>query len=606
MRISIILVGTFIGCVSSVSLGQASRPADKPRLAIIDFCIKGDVGIKDAGEVVSERLLMQMGQDRYQLVERSQLAALLKEIDLTIALVRDNPEKVYGKLKGIRFIVLGSVNKLGSIAISARLVNVATGDIVQTAEVLARDAQGLEDALGELAKVLLMTEQEKKDYLGKRPIATLPSAKEKELVLDLGNNVTMKLALIPAGKFIMGSPDSEKDRSTAEGPQREVTISKPFYMGVFEVTQEQYEQVMGKNPSAFKGAKNPVETVSWEDAVEFCKKLSAKTGKTVSLPTEAQWEYACRAGTKTRFGFGDADADLCKYGNYCDKSNTNGFLWQDKDHNDGFDKTAPVGSLKPNNWGLYDMHGNVWESCSDWFADSYANAKNQDPQGPGRGTDRVLRGGSWSSNPRECRSAGRVRLLPGIRFDYYGFRVAVASDNEALRQPPAAVSAADTGLTARQAKARELLAKGKALLDDKKFNEASAAFQAAKDLDPDLVAVDQLLANSSRMAVEKSASEAGILSRLERRNEIARQAALVDISKQVLQAREILNAATKETEYNNAEQAARSALDILQANKSFFGAKEYSNEDARIRDLLAQINSRREAFNKFNKGRTRS
>jgi formylglycine-generating enzyme required for sulfatase activity len=302
---------------------------------------------------------------------------------------------------------------------------VATGDIVQTAEVLARDAQGLEDALGELAKVLLMTEQEKKDYLGKRPIATLPSAKEKELVLDLGNNVTMKLALIPAGKFIMGSPDSEKDRSTAEGPQREVTISKPFYMGVFEVTQEQYEQVMGKNPSAFKGAKNPVETVSWEDAVEFCKKLSAKTGKTVSLPTEAQWEYACRAGTKTRFGFGDADADLCKYGNYCDKSNTNGFDWQDKDHNDGFDKTAPVGSLKPNDWGLYDMHGNVWEWCSDWYADSYADAKNQDPAGPDSGTLRVLRGGGWSDTPLHCRSAFCDRDSPDYRSYRIGFRVAV-------------------------------------------------------------------------------------------------------------------------------------------------------------------------------------
>ncbi len=425
MRISIILVGTFIGCVSSVSLGQTSRPADKPRLAIIDFCIKGDVGIKDAGEVVSERLLMQMGQDSYQLVERSQLAALLKEIDLTIALVRDNPEKVYGKLKGIRFIVLGSVNKLGTIAISARLVNVATGDIVQTAEVLARDAQGLEDALGELAKVLLMAEQEKKDYLGKRPIATLPSAKEKELTLDLGNNVTMKLALIPAGKFMMGSPETEKDHTSDEGPQREVTISKPYYLGVYEVTQEQYEQIIGKNPSEFKGMKKPVDMVSWNDAVEFCKRLSRKTGKTVSLPTEAQWEYACRAGTKTRFGFGDKDEDLCKYGNYCDKSNTDGYSWQDKDHNDGFDKTAPVGSLKPNAWGLYDMHGNVFEWCSDWGAASYANAKNQDPQGPDSGTTRVLRGGCWDCDPQYCRSASRFWITPVDRINGIGFRVAV-------------------------------------------------------------------------------------------------------------------------------------------------------------------------------------
>jgi len=165
----------------------------------------------------------------------------------------------------------------------------------------------------------------------------------------------------------------------------------------------------------------------------------------------------------------------------------------------------------------------------------------------------------------------------------------------AMAPRPAPAGAA---LTARQAKARELLAKGKALLDEKKFNEAASTLQAAKGLDPDLVEVDQVLAYSSGMSVDKSASEAGILTRLERRNEIARQAALVDITKQVQRAREILGAAAKEADYNNAEQAARSALDNLHAYKSVFGALEYRNEDARIQDLLAQINSRREAFNR--------
>jgi formylglycine-generating enzyme required for sulfatase activity len=194
-------------------------------------------------------------------------------------------------------------------------------------------------------------------------------------------------------------------------------------MGVYEVTQEQYKAIMDKNPSNFKGAKNPVEWVSWDDAVEFCKKLSAKTGKTVRLPTEAEWEYACRAGTKTRFSFGDADADLHKYGNYCDKSNTDGLEWQDKEHNDGHDKTAPVGSYKPNAWGLYDMHGNVWEWCDDWYADSYVNAGTRDPQGSASGNLRVLRGGGWYFYPRDCRSAGRFRSDPGDRFVGIGFRV---------------------------------------------------------------------------------------------------------------------------------------------------------------------------------------
>ncbi|MCY2930141.1 MAG: formylglycine-generating enzyme family protein [Planctomycetota bacterium] len=233
----------------------------------------------------------------------------------------------------------------------------------------------------------------------------------KFITLELGKGVAMRLVLIPAGNFVMGSPGTEDDRLPNEGPQRVVTIIKPFYMGVFdEVTQDQYQTVMGNNPSAFKDAKNPVEQVSWNDAVEFDKKLSAKTGKKVRLPTEAQWEYACRAGTKTRFGFGDKDADL---GNYAWSSANSG------------GRTHPVGQKKPNAWGLYDMHGNVWEWCSDWFADSYANAGTRDTQGVASGTLRVLRGGSWYGNPLFCRSARRNGNSPGSRHGSYGFRVAV-------------------------------------------------------------------------------------------------------------------------------------------------------------------------------------
>ena len=263
-----------------------------------------------------------------------------------------------------------------------------------------------------------------------QPAAQPSTQPVKELTLDLGNKVTMKLVEIPAGKFLMGSPKTVVEAD--ESPQHEVTISKPFYMGVFEVTQEQYKQVIGKSPSGFKGAKNPMECVSWDEAIEFCKKLSQKTGKTVSLPTEAQWEYACRAGSKTRFSFGDKDDDLHKYGNGCDKSNTMGVPGQDKEHNDGFDKTAPVGSLRPNAFGLYDMHGNVCEWCSDWYGDSYANlpagqagAKNQDPTGLDSGLRRVIRGGCWSDSPAGCRSANRSSNYPDIRNVYIGFRVVV-------------------------------------------------------------------------------------------------------------------------------------------------------------------------------------
>ncbi len=234
----------------------------------------------------------------------------------------------------------------------------------------------------------------------------------KYLTLDVAKGVTMKLVLIPAGTFTMGSPKTEKGHSDGEGPQRKVTITKPFYMGVYEVTQEQYEAVVGKNPAYFKGAKNPVETVSWDDAVAFCKALSKKTGKVVRLPTEAEWEYACRPGTKTAFCFGDDQKQLGDYAWYTGNSGS---------------KTHPVAQKKPNAWGLYDMHGNVWEWCSDWYADSYANAKAVDPQGAASGTLRVLRGGSWFSIPRGCRAAYRSGNNPDYRHIGSGFRVVVLS-----------------------------------------------------------------------------------------------------------------------------------------------------------------------------------
>jgi len=232
---------------------------------------------------------------------------------------------------------------------------------------------------------------------------------EPEMSLDLGKGVKIEFVLIPAGKFLMGSPETEKGRLDNE-TQHEVTISKPFYMGRYEVTQEQYEAITGTNPSHFKGAKNAVDTVSWDDAQDFCKMLSAKASKTVQLPTEAQWEYACRAGTNTRFCSGDADGDLDGVGWYYDNSGNT---------------THPVGEKKPNAWGLYDMHGNVVEWCQDWYGQYEAEAAT-DPKGAADGPFRVLRGGPWSFNPAGCRSAVRDRSTPGVRFDLDGFRVVLA------------------------------------------------------------------------------------------------------------------------------------------------------------------------------------
>ena len=223
------------------------------------------------------------------------------------------------------------------------------------------------------------------------------------LTLDLGGGVSMKLVAIPAGKFLMGS--------------HEVTLTQPFYMGACEVTQAQYEQIVGSNPSYFKGKRNPVERVSWEEATAFCKKLSAKTGKTVRLPTEAEWEYACRAGTSTPFHTGATiSTDEANYdGNYTYGSGRKGVYRE---------KTVPVGSFKPNARGLYDMHGNVWEWCQDWYG-PYPNGNVRDPRGPTSGGRRVLRGGSWLSIPAHCRSAYRSRTTPGGRNSSSGFRVVV-------------------------------------------------------------------------------------------------------------------------------------------------------------------------------------
>ncbi|MBI5724532.1 MAG: SUMF1/EgtB/PvdO family nonheme iron enzyme [Planctomycetes bacterium] len=230
---------------------------------------------------------------------------------------------------------------------------------------------------------------------------------EKELTLDLGNDVMMDMVLIPAGKFVMGSPEDEKERDKSEGPQREVTISRPFYMGIYEVTQEQYQQIMGKH--AREGPTIPAVNISWDDAMEFCKKLSQKTGQAVTLPTEAQWEYACRAGGKTRFCYGDDNEKLGDYA-WFKENNNNGVYHQ-------------VGQKKANDWGLYDMHGNVREWCTDWYSNDYAKAKNLDPQGPDSGKRHVDRGGGWQSSASSCRSASR---LWEPLYPYIGFRVVVS------------------------------------------------------------------------------------------------------------------------------------------------------------------------------------
>ena len=256
------------------------------------------------------------------------------------------------------------------------------------------------------------------------PASRPASQPGKELALDLGNSVTMRLVLIPGGKFMMGSPDSEKGRDSDEGPQHEVAISKSFYLGIYAVTQGQWKAVMGTEPwkkeaGVREGVDFPVTFVSWDDAAEFCKRASQKAGMTVRLPTEAEREYACRAGTKTRFYYGD-DLDYAKLGDNA------WYIKNAPQAREGYAHAA--GQKKPNDWGLYDMHGNVWGWCSDWYGEKYyANSDKTDPRGPGSGTLRVVRGGSWLSSPQDCRSALRHGYEPDVRTSVVGFRVCVDS-----------------------------------------------------------------------------------------------------------------------------------------------------------------------------------
>ncbi|WP_088243450.1 caspase, EACC1-associated type [Calothrix rhizosoleniae] len=240
---------------------------------------------------------------------------------------------------------------------------------------------------------------------------------------DLGNGVILEMVKIPGGKFVMGSPENEPGSSNYERPQQHNVTIQPFFMGKYPVTQEQYEAIMGKNPSRFQGAKRakrPVECVTWHNAVEFCAKISKDTGKSYRLPSEAEWEYACRAGTTTPFHFGETiTTDLANYnGNKTYGSAPKGQYRQ---------QTTDVGSFPANAFGLYDMHGNVLEWCQDNWHGNYNGAPiNGDAWVVGDNDNqskRTLRGGSWNRTPVSCRSACRYGNNPFYSYSYIGLRV---------------------------------------------------------------------------------------------------------------------------------------------------------------------------------------
>ncbi|RZM78631.1 caspase, EACC1-associated type [Leptolyngbya iicbica] len=236
-------------------------------------------------------------------------------------------------------------------------------------------------------------------------------------VEDLGNGVTLEMVYIPGGEFLMGASEDEAGAFSDEPPQHRVTVPE-FSLGKFAVTQAQYAAITGKNPSHFKGDQRPVERGAWQDAVAFCKALTDRTGKRYRLPSEAEWEYACRAHTSTPFAFGPTlTPDLANYdGNYSYGQGPEGTYRQ---------QTTEVGQFLPNGLGLYDLHGNVWEWCADGWHYTYDGAPSDGTAwtAGGEQNGRVIRGGAWNVDPRLCRSASRLRLTPDLRNYDIGFRV---------------------------------------------------------------------------------------------------------------------------------------------------------------------------------------
>ncbi len=244
------------------------------------------------------------------------------------------------------------------------------------------------------------------------------------VTLDIGGGEKMEFVRIPKGTFMMGALAGEKDAGLNEKPQRRVEITREFYLGKFEVTQAQYKAVTGADPSEFKGGRLPVETVTWDDATSFCSTLSGRVKRKVELPTEAEWEYACRAGTTTPFHFGSKlNGDLANCdGNYPYGTEVKGAYKK---------TTVEVGSYPANPWGLHDMHGNVWEWCRDYYGpyDMIASLKDPFQSKKQSNGHRVLRGGCWDEVARNCRAANRVFFLPGFRGNsYFGFRVCFRLD----------------------------------------------------------------------------------------------------------------------------------------------------------------------------------
>ena len=346
----------------------------------------------------------------YEGYDRVDMASIMGEHNFQrTGYVSDAQIKKLGQMTGASSIIVAEAAMYGSdrIIVTAKIIDVESARIENTSrpKVASTSDDGMAKACAELAIELLgMTKSSGSSSYGNSNIPY--SAGASTLTIRVGN-VSFDMIKVEAGTFTMGCTSEQSECYSGESPYHRVTISSDYYIGKYEVTQELWQAVMGNNPSSFKGFDKPVENVSWNDCVEFCEELSRMTGKRFRLPTEAEWEFAARGGKKSTGA------------KYSGSSSVANVAWYDGSSGG---QTHPVGKLRPNELGIYDMSGNVWEWCSDWYG-SYGSSSQTDPYGASSGQSRVLRGGSWFSGARYCRVSNRDGITPSGRDDYYGFRV---------------------------------------------------------------------------------------------------------------------------------------------------------------------------------------
>ncbi|MFH2069613.1 MAG: SUMF1/EgtB/PvdO family nonheme iron enzyme [Elusimicrobiota bacterium] len=380
---------------------ESEEVEEKLRLAILDLGAK-DVSAMTASKVSELLRTAMFNTGLFTIIERNEMEAILKEQKLTLTgCIDEKCGLKIGQLLSANKILVGTVMKLGEkIIINARIVDVEKGALDFAEKTSCTKESEIDIACDEFANKLsarITGRPYQPSSAGAGPSGVIPSEAKKYEGMDL----------IPAGEFTMGSDRGESD----EKPPHKVYLDA-YYIDKYEVTFEQYDkfcEATGRKKPSDSGwgrGTRPVINVNWNDAVAYANYYGKR------LPTEAEWEKACRSGSETKYCFGDSKSELGEYGWY--SSNSGGW-------------THPVGSKKPNRWGLYDMHGNVWEWCSDWYDGGYyKNSPYRNPKGPGSGTYRVLRGGSWINNASNCRSTDRGGSTPGIRSDYgWGFRCAV-------------------------------------------------------------------------------------------------------------------------------------------------------------------------------------